>query len=75
MEHARACMIGQVSLLVCYIAISCNVSTYDICCTILQREPGGLFVRPIPGHQLRTVETTPQVRIIMMLSLDHMIPL
>ena len=28
-----------------------------------QQVTGGLFLRPIPGHMLQTVETTPQVSI------------
>ena len=28
---------------------------------ILQEVTGGLFLRPIPGHMLQTVEKTPQV--------------
>ena len=28
-----------------------------------QQVTGGLFLRPIPGHMLQTVETTPQVTI------------
>lgn len=27
----------------------------------IQIKTGGLFLRPIPGHMLQTVETTPQV--------------
>ena len=29
---------------------------------VREETPGGLFLRPIPGHMLQTVETVPQVR-------------